>query len=75
MSTLVFDIRQTLEWKVDVCLISEIKTNKSSSNQQFKVNGYKTIQRDRDSFEGGLIFQVNEHNSRKVLIIYLLSYN
>lgn len=49
-----------LKRKIEVCLISETKISKLFPNQPFKVNGYKMIGRDRDSFGGGLIFCINE---------------
>ena len=52
---------------IDVFLISETKVDKSFSNQQFKINGYKIFRKDRDRFGGGLMFYVNEQIPRKVL--------
>ena len=48
-------------------MISETKVDESFPNQQFKVNGYKMFQMDRDRFGGGLIFYVNEQIPSKVL--------
>ena len=48
-------------------MISEIKFDESFPNQQFKINGYKMFQRDRDRFGGGLIFFVSEQIPSKVL--------
>ena len=49
-------VEELIKGKIDIGLISETKIDESSPNQQFKINGYKTIRRDRNSFGGGLIF-------------------
>ena len=41
-------------------LISETKIDDSFLNAQFKIEGYKSFRKDRDTFEGGLLFYVNE---------------
>ena len=58
-----------IKGKIDISLISETKTDESFPNQQFKINGYKTVRRDRNSFGGGLIFYINEQVPSKVLTL------
>ena len=48
-------------------MISETKVDKTFPNQQFKINGYKMLRKDRDRFGGGLMFYVNEQIPSKVL--------
>ena len=60
-------MEELIENKINVCLISEIKFDESFPNQQFKINGYKMFQRDRDRFGGGLIFFASEQIPSKVL--------
>ena len=40
-------VEELIQGKIDIGLISETKSDESFSNQQFKINGYKTIRRDR----------------------------
>ena len=51
-------VEKLMKRKINVCLTSESKIDESIPNQQFKVNGYKTIQRDKDRFGGGLNEQI-----------------
>ena len=54
--------------KIDICLVSETKVEEESFlNQQFKINGYKMFQKDRDRFGGGLMFYVSEQIPSKGL--------
>ena len=48
-------------------MTSETKVGKTFPNQQFKINGYKMLRKDRDRFGGGLLFYVNEQIPSKVL--------
>ena len=48
-------------------MTSETKVGKTFPNQQFKINGYKMLRKDRDRFGGGLMFYVNEQIPSKVL--------
>ena len=41
-------VEELIKGKIDVGLISETKIDESFPNQQFKINGYNTIRRDRD---------------------------
>ena len=41
-------VEELIKEKIDIGLISEIKTDESFPNQQFKINGSKTFRRDRD---------------------------
>ena len=58
-----------IKGKIDIGLISETKIDESFPKQQFKINGYKTIRRDGDSFGVGLIFYINEQIPSKVLTL------
>ena len=62
-------VEELIKGKIDISLISDTKIDESFPNQQFKINGYKTIRRDRDSFGGGLIFYINEQILSKVLTL------
>ena len=62
-------VEELIKGKIDIGLISETKIDKSFPNQQFKIKGYKTIRRGRDSFGGGLIFYINEQLPSKVLTL------
>ena len=57
--------------KIEVRLISETKIGELFPNQQFKINSYKMIQRDRDQFAVSLMFYfyVNEQVHSKVLTL------
>ena len=54
-------VEELIKGKIDSGLISETKIDESFPNRKFKINGYKIIRRDRDSFGGGLIFDINEY--------------
>ena len=41
---------ELLKDKIDACLISEIKIDKSFPNKQVKVNDYKMFRKSRDRF-------------------------
>ena len=58
-----------IKGKIDIGLISETKIDESLANQQFKINGYKTIRRYRDGFGGGFIFYIKEQIPSKVLTL------
>ena len=58
---------ESIKRKIDVCHISETKFSALFPNQPFKVNCYKMIGRDGDSFGGGLIFYINDQIPIKVL--------
>ena len=45
-------VEELIKRKIDIGLISETKIDESFLNEQFKINGYKTIRRYKD---GGLI--------------------
>ena len=60
-------VDELIKNKIDVCLTSETKVGKTFPNQQFKINGYKMLRKDRDRFGGGLMFYVNEQIPSKVL--------
>ena len=60
-------VEESIKDKMDVCLISESKIDESFPKQQFKINGYKMFQKDRDEFGGGFMFYVNEQIPSKVL--------
>ena len=62
-------VEESIKGKTDIGLISETKIDESFPNHQFKINGYKTIRRDRDSFGGDLIFYINEQVPSKVLTL------
>ena len=62
-------IEELIKGKTDIGLISETKTDESFPNQQFKINGYKMIRGDGDSFGGCLIFYINEQIPSKVLTL------
>ena len=62
-------VEELIKGKIDIGLISETKIDKSFPNEQFKIKGYKTIRRGRDSFGGGLIFYINEQLPSKVLTL------
>ena len=36
-------VKELIKEKINICLISETKIDKSFPNQQFKIKGYKTI--------------------------------
>ena len=55
----------------DIFLISETKINDSFPNAQFKIEGYKSFRKDRDTFRGGLLFYVNEKLNYRFLEICL----
>ena len=57
-------VEELIKGEIDIGLISETKTDESFPNQQFKINGYKTIRRDRD-----LNFYINEQILSKVLTL------
>ena len=46
---------------IDVFLISETKIDSSFSSQQFAIDNYKILRRERNCFGGGLIFYMNEN--------------
>ena len=48
-------------------MTSETKVGKTFLKQQFKINGYKMLRKDRDRIGGGLMFYVNEQIPSKVL--------
>ena len=52
-------VEELIKGKTDIDLISETEIEESFPNQQFKINSYKTIRRDRDSFGGAFIFYIN----------------
>ena len=52
-------VEELIKGKTDIDLISETEIEESFPNQQFKINSYKTIRRDRDSFRGAFIFYIN----------------
>ena len=54
-------IEELIKSKLDIFLVSETKIDHSFPNQQFSIAGYKTYRRDRNSFDGGLLFYVNEN--------------
>ena len=62
-------VGELIKGKIDIGLISETKIYESYPNQQLKINNYKTVQRDRNSFGGGLIFSINEQTPSKVLTL------
>ena len=62
-------VEELIKGKIDIGLISETKIDKSFPNEQFKIKGYKTIRRGRDSFGGGFIFYINEQLPSKVLTL------
>ena len=53
-------IEELIKKTFDKFLISEIKTDDSFPNAQFKIEGYKSFRKDREAFGGGLLFYVNE---------------
>ena len=60
-------VEELIKNKTDIFLISKTKVDESFSNQQFKINGYKMVRRDRDRFGGRLMFYINEQIPSKVL--------
>ena len=44
----------------DVFLLSESKIDSTFPNMQFKIDGYKLFRRDRNKFDVGLMFSLNE---------------
>ena len=62
---------ELIKAKIEVRLISETKIGELFPNQQFKINSYKMIQRDRDQFAVSLTFYfyVNEQVHSKVLTL------
>lgn len=59
--------------KIDVWLISETNIDESFPNQEFKINGYMTIRRSRDSFGADLIFYINGRIYSKALNLESIS--
>ena len=45
--------------KFDVFLVSESKLDSSFQEAQFKIPGYRIFPKDRDKYEGGLMFYIN----------------
>ena len=62
-------VEELRKGEIDIGLISETEIDESFPKQQFEINGYKKIRRDRDSFGGGLIFYINEQIPSKVLTL------
>ena len=57
----LISIGEMTKSKLDIFLVSETKNNHSFPNKQFSIDGYKTYRRGRNSFDGGLLFYVNEN--------------
>ena len=53
-------IQELIKRTFDIFLISETKIDDSIPKAQFKIEGYKSFTKDRDTFGGGLLFYVNE---------------
>ena len=53
-------VEELIQGKIDIGLISETKSDESFSNQQFKINGYKTIRRDRVLVEASSFTLMNK---------------
>ena len=68
-------VEELIKGKIDVFLISKFKIDKKFPNQQFQVNGYKMIRRDRYKFGGGLIFNIKEENPSKGLSLECIPRN
>ena len=66
-------IQELIKRTFDMFLISETKIDDSFPNAQFKIEGYKTLRKDRDAFGGGLLFYVNEKLNCRSLEICLLN--
>ena len=62
-------VKELIKGKIDIGLISETNIDELFPNQQFKINGYKTIRWNRDGFGGGLIFDINEQIPSQVLTL------
>lgn len=52
-------VDELIKSKIDICLLSETKTDEALPSQHFKVNSYRMIRRDLDKFGGGVIFYIN----------------
>ena len=64
-------VEELIKSTFDIFLISETKTDDSFPNAQFKIEGYKSFRKSRDTFGGGLLFYVNEKLNRRSLESYL----
>ena len=53
-------IQELIKRTFDIFLIIETKIDDSFPNEQFKIEGYKSFRKDRDTFGGGFLFYVNE---------------
>ena len=53
-------IEELINRTFDIFLISETKIGGSFPNVQFKIEGYKSLTKNRDAFRGGLLLYVNE---------------
>ena len=60
-------VQELITKNIDICLLSEIKTDENFPNQQCNISNYKTFRGDRNKHGGGLLFYINENIPRKLL--------
>ena len=58
--------------KVDICLLSETKSDETFSNQQFVINGCKLFRRDRNCHGEDVLCYINENISSKTVNVEVI---
>ena len=53
-------VEKLVQNKVDICFLSETKIDKTFSNQQVMINGYKLFRRDKNCHGGSVLRYINE---------------
>ena len=56
-------VEELIKNDIDICLLSETKTDENFPNQQFNISYYKTISRNRNKHGGRLSFYINPLNA------------
>ena len=54
-------VEELVKDKVDICFFSQTKIDETFPNQQFMINGYKLVRRDRNCHVGDILCHINEN--------------
>ena len=65
-------LKEIISKNIDVLLLSETKLDESFPINQFQIDGYKTIRKDRNQLGGGICLYINENIASKELTLVSL---
>ena len=60
-------VEELVQNKVVICFLFEIEVNRTFPNQQFMLNRYKLLCRDRNCHGGGILCYINENIPSKTV--------